>query len=79
MYLGAFQFEIMSMLITEILDVLCYSLLIESNVWDTANWCYFVAGNSFSSAFISGELNLGNSGPHFSVAKTPTFFRVQEI
>ena len=41
MYLRAFQLEIASLLITEILDVFCYSLLIESNLWDTANWCYF--------------------------------------
>ena len=41
MYLRAFQLEITSLLITEILDVLCYSLLIEPNLWDTANWCYF--------------------------------------
>ena len=41
MYLRVVQLEITSLLITEILDVLSYSLLIEPNHWDTANWCYF--------------------------------------
>lgn len=42
MYLRvSFQLKITSLLITEILDVLCYALFIETNLWDTANWCYF--------------------------------------
>lgn len=74
MYLRvSFQLEITSLLITEILDVLCYALFIETNLWVLQTGA-ISAENSFSFAFICGELNLGNSGPHFSVAKTLTPF-----